>query len=345
VDAPSLSGSPVEAQTGKEATHPGDVNTEWVDAIREAAPSAMPTIVPDGGRLGSRTVVTPPIDAPPPQPAETQKEEPAAAEEEKTAGQTDGEESFVARANAERERLYQRRTDQVKTQQYEHMREETRTVRERQRGMYTKDQIGQQLRKDPFGFMRQHGVGLQDLNKELDSGNGSGPENPVSKEVFELQKQAADTSAQLKQMQESTAQASQFNERQQALSTLNNGLEQYKDSYPGLYALFASPQSGTSPAEQVLIGLERAQEAGRPMSANEVASRLETEARTHFERLSTAYKPPVDQTAPLAQTQQPPNAVHHTAGITNQTAAPARPLRPTTRQEEIAQAAQLIRFV
>lgn len=337
VNTPALEGSTAEANIGTSASEAPTTGNEWLDVATASGNEIMslPTIMDDGGKSASRIHTQAPLVS-----AQPPGTEAPPAQETETPAETETPEgpSFVSQANAERERLYQTRTAEVRAREFERLQAETQQIRESQQHMMTPQQVGETLRKDPFAFMRKHGVGLADLNKDLDAGKAKNPEPGVSKEVFELQQQIARTNTELSQMRQSAAQTQATADRSHALSTLQTGLTEYKDSYPGLHALWDG--STTTPAEQVLIGLENAQAAGRPMSANEVAGRLEMQARKHFDRLTTAYAP-----APTAPTQHPPNAVHPTAGITNQAPAPVRlPGRHMTRQEEIHAAASLLRF-
>lgn len=340
VSPPTLDGSPIQAQT---ATQP-EAPSPWATVEADGGMS-LPTVVADGGRSASGITGTPaPAPAPPEAPALEATGAPPSAPDA-TEPHTEAPEapvSFVAQAEAERASRYKARTDDVRARQYDALRAENDRGRKAQAEMLTSDQVGEELRKDPFGFMRKHGIGVGDLNKEMDAGRAKDPENAVSKEVFELQQQVERTNQQLAAMQESTREQAQVSERSSMIATLSQGLTEYRESYPGLHAVFGGPKSMTSPAEQVLIGLERAQASGRPMSANEMAARLETEARAHYDTLTTAYQSGATAAPPQ---QQPPQVAPNTAGITNQVAAPVRvPGQYMSREEEINWAAGQLKF-
>lgn len=357
VTTPAFEGSPVAAMTGKEASEAPIQDNPWLNSSDTNETMRMPTVVADDGKMAAHVYPSAHVEAPPPIAPETSETPEAEAEPNghdnaDVPGQRPGEPpaSFVDRANAERERMYSQRrqaaeAEQLRTVQAELA--ESKTYAEQ--NLYSSEDIGSEVRTDPFAFMRRHGVGLAELNQRLEATPKEGEEPQVNSQVFAMQQQLQAQQREIDAMRQAREQQTQVDQRQTARRTLEDGLSKYKDSYPGLHALFGA-ESGTSPAEQVLIGLERAHAAGNNMSADEVAGRLEREAKIHFTRLHNAYGitpngAELHNPATLTP-QHPPNSVAPTAGITNATPQPTRiPGPPRSRAEEIQLAASLLKFM
>lgn len=355
--APATISPPATPEAGTEAAgHIGKEAAEapgaesWVEAAAALDTMQLPQVVEDGGRLGNNRLYEVPAGPETLAPATTPAPIGEGAEGEPEApAETEAQpaQSFVERANAERQRLYETRTAQATASQLATANQRVAQLEQYQReNLLTPEQVGEAVRQDPFAFLNRHHIGLRELNERLESGGQQGQQPQVSSEVAVLQQKLEAQEQRLAQMQQHASQQRHVADRATAVSTLAQGLEQFKGNYPGLHALFG-PQSGTSPAEQVMVGLERSMQIGSNMSADEVAGRLEREVQTHYQRLHPAYGNPPAAAPSNGHVPQtaPPTLAAQTAGITNATPSPTRvPRRPMSRAEEIAQAASLLVF-
>jgi hypothetical protein len=256
-------------------------------------------------------------DAPePPAEAAPAKETPAVTPE------TEKAVSFAELAERERQLRQRERALDFRKQQEDHQRTQ-------QPPAETAEQRNARFRADPGSFMqREFGMSLDQVAGLV----AAGGDQPNS-ELAQLRQELTQVQQTLTSYQQNAQQAQTAYQWQQAIAGVSQGLQQAKDSYPMLIEVLGPDAA----AQAIVQGTQASYNSDTFKTADDVAQELENHLTKIAERLVSA------KTARAAQ-PKPPQQPNPTPRVTNSSTAQPTTTKRRSREEEIADAAQLLRF-